>query len=358
MSQVLIIAEAGVNHNGSLDLAKKLVDVAADCCSDVVKFQSFIAENLVSKSAKKADYQIKNMGNNESHFDMIKRLELSDESHAAIFNHCKTKNIEFLSTAFDEVSATHLKQKGYIQRVKIPSGEVTNAPFVLKLASTGLPIILSTGMCSLADIERALGVIAFGLLGIKENPSRLGFEQALRSSNGFKLLKKKVTILQCTTEYPAPHSEANLRALETIRSAFGLDVGFSDHTLGISAPIAAAALGATIIEKHFTLDRALPGPDHKASLEPAELKEMVTRIREVEASLGHGRKVQTESEIKNVYIARKSLVAAKAIQVGEAFTPENLTCKRPGHGISPIEYWNYLGRVANRSYVADDLIEP
>lgn len=354
---VKIIAEAGVNHNGSKDLAFQLVDAAYAAGVDIVKFQTFKAKNLVTKSAQQADYQIQNTGVAESQFDMLSRLELDYDTHKSLVAYCKNLGIEFLSTAFDKESLDFLVNDLKLTTLKIPSGELTNAPFVLEHARTGCDLIVSTGMANLAEIEAALGVIAFGL--VAENGQALSqqaFEEAYNSDVGQKALKQKVTILHCTTEYPAPMNEINLNAISTLRNAFHLTSGYSDHSAGITIPIAATALGAKLIEKHFTLDKSMPGPDHKASLEPNELKDMVQAIRDVEMALGNGIKGPQFSEIKNKPIARKSLVAAQYIKAGDIYTEENLIIKRPGNGMSPNLYWSLLGKTANRDYLEGDLI--
>lgn len=354
MSKVYIIAEAGVNHNGSVDMAKQLIEVAAEAGADAVKFQTFKAENLVSKFAEKADYQKQTTDANESQFAMIKRLELDMETHRTLKKYCKEQKIEFLSTPFDYESLDLLARLG-VSRLKVPSGEITNAPLLLQIARTGLPVILSTGMSTLAEVEQALAVLAFGYTG-GGKPSRRGFAEAYVSPEAQAALQKHVTLLHCTTEYPAPFADVNLRAMDTLQAAFGLPVGYSDHTKGIAVPIAAVARGAMLIEKHFTLDRTLPGPDHKASLEPNELEAMVRSIREVEQSLGSPRKVPAVSEVKNIDIARKSLVAIQNIKAGELFTANNITAKRPGSGRSPIEYWDVLGTAADKDYHEDEII--
>lgn len=352
----LIIAEAGVNHNGSIDIARQLVDVAADAGADIIKFQTFKADKVVSKYAKKAEYQTKTTEQSESQLDMVKKLELNEEAHHVLIDHCKTRNMEFLSTPFDFGSVDLLANKLNLTRLKIPSGEITNGPYLLYVAKTGKPVILSTGMSTLGEIETALGVLAFGYLNKKEQPSLQKFQDAYCSKEGQDVLSKKVTLLHCTTEYPAPFDEVNLKAMDTMRAAFGLPVGFSDHTPGIAIPVAAVALGATVIEKHFTLDKNMPGPDHKASLEPSELKQMITAIRQVETALGDGRKVPSSSEWKNREVARKSLVAAANIQKGEQFSLEKVDIKRPGSGISPMNYWELPSRCSNQDYETDELI--
>lgn len=355
--QVYIIAEAGVNHNGSLKLALELIDKAAEAGADSVKFQTFRTENVVSKNAPKAEYQKENTGTSETQFEMIKKLELNEEEHLKLLAHCRTRNIQFLSTPFDLPSIDLLVDVLKVPRLKLPSGEITNAPYLLKAARSGKPVILSTGMSSMEDIENALGVIAFGYVNDGAAPSLAGFRAALQSAAGQQKLREKVILLHCTTEYPAPFEEVNLNAMAAMRKRFGLPVGYSDHTVGIAVSVAAVALGATVIEKHFTLDRNLPGPDHKASLEPGELKNLVRSIREVEVSLGQELKTPAPSELKNRVIARKSLVAATAIRKGEKFTETNLTTKRPGDGIAPFRYWEYLGKTADRDFDEDEKIK-
>lgn len=351
-----IIAEVGVNHNGSLELAKQLIDVAVEAGVDAVKFQTFKADKLVSKKAPKAEYQSKSTDPEESQYSMLKKLELDDEAHQYLIDYCSERNIEFLSTPFDLDSVDLLVDKYGLNTIKISSGDLTNAPLLLKIARTGRKMILSTGMSSLIEIEQALGVVAFGYLGY-ENPSLQAFKESYYSQEGRQLLKEKVTILHCTTEYPTPFEDVNLRVMDTLKQAFGLEVGFSDHTPGIAVPIAAVARGAVLIEKHFTLDKTLPGPDHKASLEPEELKMMVSSIRQVEKSVGSSIKVPVESEVKNISVARKSILASKQILQGEEFTEENLTVKRPGNGVEPIKYWDMLGKKATRNYDAEELID-
>lgn len=352
----LIIAEAGVNHNGSLDMALRLIDAAAEAGADIVKFQTFKSSSVIAASAPKAEYQKESTGASESQLEMVRKLELSEADHHRLAEHCAARGIEFLSTPFDFESAAFLVSRMGIRRMKIPSGEVTNAPYVLALARYRLPIILSTGMCTLADIEAALGVIAYGLLGRTESPGPKAFADAFASAEGQAILGGRVELLHCTTEYPAAFEDTNLRAMDTMAAAFGLPVGFSDHTPGIVAPIAAVARGAVVIEKHFTLDRTLPGPDHAASLEPAELAAMVDGIRKTEAALGNGRKIFGAAEARNRPIARRSLIAAKPVSKGEPWTTDNLTCKRPGNGLSPYLYWDFIGRPADRDYAADEMI--
>ncbi|BDU70458.1 N-acetylneuraminate synthase [Geothrix oryzae] len=333
VKRTLIIAEAGVNHNGDLMLAKKLIASAAVAGADIVKFQSFVTTKLVSSSAPKANYQNATTNPSESQFEMVRKLELTKEDHLVLLETCQQHGIQFLSTAFDPESFDMLIELG-IDWVKIPSGEITNLPFLRHVARTGKPVLLSTGMATLGEIEAALDVI----------------EQAGTP-------RDKVTVLHCSTEYPTPMAEVNLRAMCNMGHAFGVEVGYSDHTVGIEVPVAAVALGATVIEKHFTTDRNLPGPDHQASLEPHELKAMVDAIRNIEQALGDGIKRPNPSEIKNKGIARKSLIAARAIRAGERFTADNLTAKRPGTGISPMRWDEVLGRVAHRDFAPDELID-
>ncbi len=355
-SRIYIIAEAGVNHDGSLEMAKKLIDVAAGAGADAVKFQTFKAEELVSSAAPKADYQKAATGSAESQLDMLKKLELDESAHRVLASHCRKRDIQFLSTPFDENSIDLLAARIKVPMLKLPSGEITNGPLLLHAARTGLPIILSTGMSTLDDIKAALGVLAFGYTVKKEKPSHKAFRAALASPRGKRSLQERVTLLHCTTEYPAPFADVNLRAMDTMREAFGLPVGFSDHTPGMIVPIAAAARGASVIEKHFTLNRELPGPDHKASLEPRELRAMVRAIRDVELALGSGEKKPAPIEKKNIVVARRSLIAARNIKKGEVLSPENLTCKRPGNGLSPLRYWEMLGKKADKDYHQDEMV--
>lgn len=334
MSRVLIIAEAGVNHNGSLENAFKLIDAAVEADVDYVKFQTFKSENLVSKAAKKADYQIQNTGNStDSQYEMLKKLELSHENHELLIDYCKRKNIQFFSTAFDLDSLAYLKEIG-LDLVKIPSGEITNLPYLRKAAQLFPKVIISTGMATLKEIKDAVQV--FTAEGIS---------------------KENISILHCNTEYPTPFEDVNLKAMLHIQKELGTEIGYSDHTLGIEVPIAAVALGAKVIEKHFTLDKTMEGPDHKASLEPEELKAMVSGIRNIEKSIkGDGLKKPSESETKNIAIARKSIVAKKDIAEGELFSEENITVKRPGNGISPMKWDEVIGKTATKNFNEDELI--
>lgn len=357
-ARALIVAEAGVNHNGSLDLARRLIDVAAESGADVVKFQSFRAEELASAGAPKARYQEVTTSSAESQLDMLRKLQLTVPAHQELIAHARSRGIRFLSTPFDVPSLRLLTRELGLDLIKIPSGEITNGPLLLEVARSGCTIIMSTGMSSLAEVEAALGVLAYGFgnAALEQRPDGEKFSAAYASDAGQRALREKVTLLHCTTEYPAPFADANLLAMDTLATAFRLPVGFSDHTPGIHLPVAAVARAACLIEKHFTLDRSLPGPDHAASLEPAELALMVRNIREVEAALGDGVKRSMDSERKNMPIARKSLVAAAPIRRGEMFTASNLTCKRPGTGISPMRYWSLLGTAASRDFNADDTI--
>ena len=335
MNKVIIIAEAGVNHNGDVELAKKLIDVAVDAGVDYVKFQTFKSESLVSKFAKKAEYQIENTQDAiESQLQMLKKLELSNSQHFELVEYCNNKNISFFSTAFDLESLTFLRELG-LNIVKIPSGEITNLPYLRKAAALFKKFIISTGMSTMGEIEEALDV--FLQAGIKKN---------------------HITILHCNTEYPTPMSDVNLNAMLAIQKMFGVKVGYSDHTMGIEVPIAAVAMGGTMIEKHFTLDRSLPGPDQLASLEPDELKNMVHSIRNIEKAIGGtGIKEPSESEIKNISIARKSIVAKTLIQKGDMFTEFNITTKRPGMGLSPMKWDEVIGKVACQDFDEDELIK-
>ncbi|NQX61920.1 N-acetylneuraminate synthase [Paenibacillus qinlingensis] len=352
-----IIAEAGVNHNGSIDMAKDLVEIAARAGADAVKFQTFITENEISRYAPKADYQMKTTDSDESQFQMVKKLELDKNAHLILIEHCKKHNIEFLSSPFDLESLDLLLFEFELETIKIPSGEITNGPLLLNVAKAGRKVILSTGMCTLGDIETALGVLAFGYINSKEEPSIKHFYESYYSVSGQAALREKVVLLHCTTEYPTPYKDVNLKVMDSMKQSFGLEVGYSDHTLGIEVSIAAAARGAAIIEKHITLDKNLEGPDHQASIDPDELITLVSSIRNIEVALGHSVKLPAASEIKNIEIARKSLVAATEIRLGEVYSVENLTMKRPGTGISPLQYWDFIGKVATRSYGADEVIK-
>ena len=355
--RTLIIAEAGVNHNGSLELALQLVDVAADAGADVVKFQTFKADELATAKAAKAEYQVANTQEAGSQLAMLRRLELSPADHHSLRARCGERGIRFMSTGFDTQSLAFLATLD-MPAIKIPSGDITCGPLLLQAARLRGPLIVSTGMSTLADIEQALGVIAFGLTTDREPTGRADFDAAYCSAEGRQALRENVTLLHCVTQYPAPPEAVNLRAMDTMASAFGLPVGYSDHTAGIEVSIAAVARGATVIEKHFTLDRTLPGPDHAASLEPGELKQLVHAIRHVEQALGSPLKAPAPEEAGNRPIARRSLVAARPIRRGEAFAADALAFKRPGHGVSPMGFWDRLGLVATRDYDLDEQIEP
>lgn len=329
---VLVIAEAGVNHNGDIDLAKKLVDAAVDAGANLVKFQTFNAEQLATRNAPKANYQTRTTDEAESQLAMLRQLELTKEMHKSLIAYCCSRSIEFFSTGFDIKSINYLASLG-TERFKIPSGEITNLPYLRILGAFGKSVILSTGMSTLGEIESALYEL-----------EKAGTQRT------------QITVLHCNTEYPTPMQDVNLHAMCTIHNAFGVAVGYSDHTPGIEVPIAAVALGATVIEKHLTLDRNLPGPDHKASLEPDEFARMVRSIRNIEQAMGDGIKRPSSSEAKNKPITRKSLVASKPIRVGEQFTAENMTAKRPANGISPMRWDEVIGRVAKRDFAIDDLI--
>jgi N,N'-diacetyllegionaminate synthase len=328
-----IIAEAGVNHNGDVELAKQLIDVAADAGADAVKFQTFTADSLVTRTAKKADYQNQNTDSSESQNQMLRKLELSKDTHQELIAHCAKRNIIFLSTCFDIQSVDLLISLGQ-NLFKIPSGEITNLPYLRHIGQLNKSVILSSGMSTMGDIESAISVLE--LAGTA---------------------RKNITVLHCTTDYPTPMTDVNLLAMKNIHSTFGISVGYSDHTLGTEVAIAAVALGASVIEKHFTLDRNLPGPDHNASIEPLELKAMISAIRNIEFALGDGIKRLMPGEIKNKSIVRKSVVAKKDIKAGDIFSDENLAIKRPGNGISPMRWDEILGCVASRNYSIDELIE-
>tara|TARA_B100000212_G_scaffold126699_1_gene95030 strand:+ start:10798 stop:11868 length:1071 start_codon:yes stop_codon:yes gene_type:complete len=353
----LIIAEAGVNHNGSEDIAFNLIDVAHAAGADIVKFQTFKSSDLVTQNAKKAQYQSINTKNDASQLKMLKDLELPYSSFKKLANYCDDLRIEFLSTAFDRVSLDFLVNDIGMRRLKIPSGELNNAPFILDHARTGMSIILSTGMANLNEIKMALGVIAFGYIGDERTPSIQSFEEAFNSIEGKNILKEKVHLLHCTSEYPAPLEEVNLNAIQLLKKEFGLKIGYSDHTLGIDIALGAVALGAEVIEKHFSLSRDSEGPDHRASLEPDELNLMISKIRQMEIALGKEEKIRTPSEIKNLKIARKSIVAEKTINPGDQFSKTNISIKRPGVGMQPISFWDLLSKKSSKKYKPGDLID-
>ena len=329
---ISIIAEAGVNHNGDINIARELIDAAVEAGADMVKFQTFKADRLATQTAPKANYQIVQTGNVTSQFEMLKKLELSEEMHISLMKYSEEKKIEFISTAFDIESLQYLKKLG-MRKFKLPSGEITNLPYLKEVGSFGNPLIISTGMASLEEVQAAIQIL-----------EAAGTERDL------------MTVLHCTTEYPAPLADVNLNAMQTMRKTLGINVGYSDHTMGLEVPIAAAALGATIIEKHLTMDQTLPGPDHKASMTPKKFKEMVTCVRNIERALGDGVKRVTESELRNVESVRKSIVAAKTISIGETFSAQNLTVKRPGTGLSPMVWEDVIGRRALKTFEKDEFI--
>jgi N,N'-diacetyllegionaminate synthase len=333
MTRTLVIAEAGVNHNGDLELARRLIDAAADAGADIVKFQTFKADRVATRAAGKAEYQDRTTGSGESQQQMLRRLELTRPMHEQLIAHAKERNIEFLSTGFDLESVDLLAELG-MARYKIPSGEITNVPYLRHIARIGKPIILSTGMASLGEVESAVETL-----------------------EACAVAREQLTVLHCNTEYPTPMRDVNLRAMLTIGQALGVAIGYSDHTLGAEVAVSAVALGATVIEKHIALDRSLPGPDQEASLEPREFKAMVDAIRNIELALGDGVKRASPSELKNRPVVRRSIVAARDIRAGERFTAENLTAKRPGTGISPTRWDDVIGRAARRDFTADELIE-
>lgn len=330
--RTFIIAEAGVNHNGRIDLAKRMIDAAVQANADAIKFQTFAPEKIVSKQAPKAEYQKKTTDRKESQLEMLKKLALDVDAHRELVGYCKKRGIIFLSTPFDLESIDLLNNLG-LEIFKIPSGEITNLPYLRKIGSLKKKIIMSTGMADMKEIGKAMQIL------IEAGAS-----------------KRNITLLHCNTEYPTPFKDVNLLAMITMQNTLGVRVGYSDHTLGIEMPVAAVALGAKLIEKHFTLDREMEGPDHKASLEPQELEAMVTAIRNVEIALGNGTKKPSSSEVKNRAIARKSIVASREIKKGDVFTEKNITSKRPGTGISPMKWYDVIGRKAKRNFKADELI--
>lgn len=330
MQRTFIIAEAGVNHNGDIEIAKKMIDAASAAGADAVKFQTFKAERIVAINAPKAEYQIENTNNTESQYQMLKKLEIDKETHLELMEYCKEKNIMFLSTPFD-IDSVHMLVELGIEIIKIPSGEITNLPYLREVARQKKKVILSTGMSNMQEVKDAVDILR---------------------QNG----TEDITVLHCNTQYPTPMEDVNLRAMISMREELELPVGYSDHTQGIEVPIAAAAMGATVVEKHFTLDKTMEGPDHKASLEPDELSEMVKAIRNIEKALGDGNKNITESEKDNLSIVRKSIVAACRIEKGELFTEKNLTVKRPGNGISPMKWDEIIGKVSDKTYEVDEVI--
>lgn len=351
--RTLIIAEAGVNHSGSLETAIALVDAAADAGADIVKFQTFSASGVAGRSARKADYQQRSTDAEESQHAMLQRLELPHADHHTLIAHARQRGIEFLSTPFDQQSLEFLISLK-MPRIKIGSGDLTNAPLLHSVAKAGATLILSTGMATLSEVEEALGVLAHGYSGNGQPPGIAAFQAAWRDPAARELLASHVSLLHCTTEYPCPPGDVNLAAMTTMKAAFQLPIGYSDHTDGIEVSLAAVALGAGIIEKHLTLDRNAEGPDHAASLEPSDFKRMVSAIRNIEGALGDGVKAPRDSEVKNIPVARKSIVAARSLKVGETIGPDDITTKRPGSGRAPIEHWSLIGTTLARPYDTED----
>jgi len=353
MNKVYVIAEAGVNHNGDLKLAHELVDAAADAGADAVKFQTFVPELLASSLAEKAAYQQRNQPDKDNQLEMLQKLALDFEHHHELFDHCQRREIDFLSSPFDKHSASFLIDKMELPQIKLGSGELTNGPLIWQLALSGRKLILSTGMATLDEIREALGLICHAITHPGEQPQTNDFSACFDA----RLLKNHVSLLHCTTEYPCPVDSVNLLAMNTLAETFGLTCGYSDHTQGINVSLAAVARGAVIIEKHFTLDRSLPGPDHLASLEPEELKLLVEGIRQIELALGSKDKQPVASERNNAAIARKSIIALQAISKGQGYNSDNIGCKRPGKGISPMRYWSLLDKTSQRDYDKDEIIE-
>ncbi len=358
-----IIAEAGVNHNGSVERAVLMIDAAVQAGADAVKFQCFVPELLVTSDTPQAAYQKRNLNSQDlqtsSQLHMLRELTLSNDEHQQLVVYCAQQGIDYLSSPFDMQSLRFLCNDINLPRIKFGSGEITNGPLLLEAAENEKHVILSTGMSTLEEVQSALGVLAFGYTRERcEQPSLAAFVKAFKSEVGQQALRDYVTLLHCTSAYPCPYTEINLRAMDTLAACFKLAVGFSDHSPGIEIPIAAVAKGACMIEKHFTLDRNLPGPDHKASLEPSELNAMVQAIRHVEQALGSGEKIPTISELDTKSVARKHLVAAKPIKAGERFSEDNITAKRVTSGISPMQHWDLLGLTAHKDYQPDESIEP
>jgi len=350
---VYVIAEAGVNHNGDIQLAHRLVDAAADAGADAVKFQTFVPEQLVTHDAQRADYQKRNQPGENSQLQMLSELALSHNAHSELLAHCQDRNIDFLSSPFDAQSADFLIDELQLPLIKLGSGELTNGPLLWQLGKSDRRLILSTGMANLEEIRDALGLLSHAYQTDASQPQTTDFAGCLDAS----ILQDRVSLLHCTTEYPCPLEAVNLRAMDTLAETFGLAVGYSDHTEGIAVSLAAAARGASVLEKHLTLDRSMPGPDHAASIEPTELVALVSGVRSIEQALGSAVKQPAEVERKNAAIARKSLRATSAIATGGAFTEQNIGAKRPGNGISPMHYWSLLGRTSTRDYAIDDLLD-
>lgn len=354
----IIIAEAGVNHNGHLDLALRLVEEAAKAGADVVKFQTFKADLVATVNADRAEYQKRNLGGDDTQLDMLRKLELKREWHLELKALCDTLGVEFMSTPFDRASLNFLVSEVGVSRLKIPSGELTNGPLLLEFARSGCDLILSTGMATQAEVKQALSLIGWGMSEPSKTPSgRAEFERAWDDAAVRKSVQSRVTVLHCTSQYPAPPDTVNLRAMDSLSREFGVAVGYSDHTSGIAVPIAAVARGASIIEKHFTLDRAMEGPDHLASLEPAELSAMIDAIRTVELSLGDGVKSPHACEKNTANVARRSLVSARHIAAGEIITAEQLVVRRPGTGVSPMDYWDILGTAASKTFNEGEMFQ-
>jgi len=357
VEKVIIIAEAGVNHNGSLDIAMEQIDVALTAGADYVKFQTFVPEKLVSTFAKKAEYQAKRTGYDQSQLEMVRPLALSHGGFRLLAQRCKERGIKFMSTPFDETSLDFLVELG-VDILKIGSGDLTNTPFLIKCARYRLPTILSCGMASLSEIRFALGALAIGFTSTSEQDLTIAkIHDAYATSQGRDVLNRYVTLMQCTTEYPVPDDEVNLLTIRAMAEAFGVPVGFSDHSVGTHLALGAIGCGARIVEKHFTTDKTLVGPDHAASLGPDQLNIFVQHIRSLERALGSPEKQATRSELKNREVARRSLVAAEAIQAGDRYSADNLTTKRPGSGVEPMFYWDYIGKIAKHDYLPDQLIE-
>ena len=356
--RVIVIAEAGVNHCGSVALGLKLIDAAVLAGADVVKFQSFQPSAVISARAPKADYQVRTTGDGETQLQMVEKLKLSEDDHRTLLSHCEARGIRFMSSPFDVPSVEFLADTLRVDAIKIPSGEITNPLLLIAVARRNKEVFLSTGMSTLADVEQALAMLAHGYTaGSEEIPTPEQAYATLRAPDGFRALRDKVTLLHCTTEYPTPYGDVNLRALATLRASFGLPVGLSDHTAGTHISVAAVALGATVIEKHLTLDRTMEGPDHAASLEPDEFAELIKAVRDVEQAFGDGVKRPQQNEVPNMMVARKSIVAARAIRRGERYSADNVTVKRPGMGLSPMRWREMLGREAPRDFEKDELIE-
>lgn len=354
-TKTLVIAEAGVNHNGSLELALQLIEAASEAGADIVKFQTFSADQLATPILEMAHYQKANCERDQSQYEMLKNLELPIEYYPKLIEHCHRHNILFMSSVFDHRDVPFLQSLN-MPFFKIPSGEITNGPLLLEVAKTQMPMIVSTGMATLGEIEQALMVIAFGYARPNEAPSIEAFQQVWQQKDAHTLVSKKVTLLHCTSNYPTPLQDVHMCAMNTLANAFNVDVGYSDHTHGSLAAIVAVARGAKVIEKHFTLDKDLPGPDHKASLTPTELREMVHAIRNVETLLGSPIKHRTAAEESIVQVVRKSLVAGETIHVGDRFTEKNLTLKRAGSGISPMLFWEQLGKVSRATFQKSETI--